>query len=207
MLFNRNFALVRAKKASGLEGGIDGWLDRKLERQMDGCLIFNLPYVLQAFDTFPKKSIWYLVDFRLIWLEKADLMLKDQFEVSRQRPWRGWSSEEDRGTFICQFVCLSIHLFPSSGLPGLISGLYGLKSALSGFKSALPSLKSALSSLKFSISSLSSALAGFLGSDPKGPMSCKTQGGISRRPSFLWSVRPSGWPLGRLPGGSNLVKF
>ena len=107
-----------------------------------------------------------------------------------------------------KFVCLSIHLFPSSGLPGLITGLYGLKSALSGFKSALPSLKSALSSLKFSICSLSSALAGFLGSDPKGPMSCKTQGGISRRPSFLWSVHPPpGWPLGRLPGGSNLVKF
>ena len=44
----------------------------------------------------------------------------------------------------------------------------------------------------------------FLGSGPKGPMSCRTQGGISRRPSFRPSVLPSfrpsfrpsppGWP-------------
>ena len=34
----------------------------------------------------------------------------------------------------------------------------------------------------------------FLGSGPKGPMSCRTQGGISRRPSFRPSVRPP--PLG-----------
>ena len=32
----------------------------------------------------------------------------------------------------------------------------------------------------------------FLGSGPKGPMSCRTQGGISRRPSFRTS--PPGWP-------------
>ena len=30
----------------------------------------------------------------------------------------------------------------------------------------------------------------FLGSGPKGPMSCRTQGGISRRPSVLPSFRP-----------------
>ena len=30
----------------------------------------------------------------------------------------------------------------------------------------------------------------FLGSGPKGPMSCRTQGGILRRPSFRPSVRP-----------------
>ena len=59
MLFNGNFALIRAKKASGLGGSMDGWMDRKLERWMDGCLIFTLPCVLQAFDTLgplPKKS-------------------------------------------------------------------------------------------------------------------------------------------------------
>ena len=69
MLFNRNFALVRAKKASGLGGGMDGWLDTKFERQMDGCLIFTLPCVLQAMDTLgplPKKAnlIPEMVDFR-----------------------------------------------------------------------------------------------------------------------------------------------
>ena len=104
----------------------------------------------------------------MIWLEKADLMLKGQFEVSRQRLRRGQSSEEDRGlSFVSLFVCLSIQLSPSSGLSGLISGLNGLKSALSGFKSTLQSHKSALSSLKSSLSSLSSALAGFSGSGPE----------------------------------------
>ena len=36
----------------------------------------------------------------------------------------------------------------------------------------------------------------FLGSGPKGPMSCRTQGGISRRPSVLPSCCPSPprWP-------------
>ena len=35
----------------------------------------------------------------------------------------------------------------------------------------------------------------FLGSGPKGPMSCRTQGGISIRPSVRPSVRPPpGWP-------------
>ena len=33
-------------------------------------------------------------------------------------------------------------------------------------------------------------LGRFLGSGPKGPMSCRTQGGISRRPSFRPSVPP-----------------
>ena len=34
----------------------------------------------------------------------------------------------------------------------------------------------------------------FLGSGPKGPMSCRTQGGISRRPSIHPSIRPSVHP-------------
>ena len=75
MLFDGNFALVRAKKASGLGGVMDGWLDRKLERRMDGCLIFTLPCVLQAIDTLgplPKKSnlIPEMVNF---WPERTDL--------------------------------------------------------------------------------------------------------------------------------------
>jgi len=39
----------------------------------------------------------------------------------------------------------------------------------------------------------------FLGSGPKGPMSCRTQGGISIRPSVLPSVPPPRWPQIRSP--------
>ena len=34
----------------------------------------------------------------------------------------------------------------------------------------------------------------FLGSGPKGPMSCRTEGGITRRPSFCPSIIPSACP-------------
>ena len=75
MLFNGNFALVRAKKASGLGGGMNRWLDKKLERRMNGRLLFTLPCVLRAIDTLrplPKKAnlIPEMVDFKP---ERTDL--------------------------------------------------------------------------------------------------------------------------------------
>ena len=61
-----------------------------------------------------------------------------------QRPRRGRSPVEHRGTFVRPFVRASP---PSSGPSGLKSGLWDLKSGLSGLKSSFSGLKSSFSRL------------------------------------------------------------
>ena len=70
-------------------------------------------------------------------------------EEAGQRPRRGRSPVEHRGTFVCPFVRSSVRpiVSPPQALSGLKSALSGLKSALSGLKSATSGLKSVLSGL------------------------------------------------------------
>ena len=78
-----------------------------------------------------------------------------------QRPRRGRSTVEHRGTFVRPFVCLFVCPFvPPSGSSGLKSGLSGCQSSLSGLKSSLLDLKSGLSGLKSGLSGHKSGLLG-----------------------------------------------
>ena len=77
------------------------------------------------------------------------------FVLFGQRPRRGQSPVEHRGTFVRPFVRSS-----PQPLSGLKSALSGLKSALSGLKSALSGLESALSGLKSALFGLKSVLSG-----------------------------------------------
>ena len=66
--------------------------------------------------------------------------------VFGQRPRRGRSPVEHRGTFVRHSVRSSVR--PPQALSGLKSALSGLKFTLSGLKSALSGLESVLSGLK-----------------------------------------------------------
>ena len=61
--------------------------------------------------------------------------------LSGQRPQRGRSPVEHRGTFLCHSVCPSVRRSPQP-LSGPKSALSGLKFTLSGLKSALSALES-----------------------------------------------------------------
>ena len=73
------------------------------------------------------------------------LVKKAKNQVFGQRPRRGRSPVEHRGTFVHPSVCPFVRSFvsPPQALSGLKSALSGLKSALSGLKSALSGLESA----------------------------------------------------------------
>ena len=79
------------------------------------------------------------------------------FRLFGQRPRRGRSPVEHRGTFICPFVrpCA----LPLKALSGLKSALSGLESALSGLKFVLSDLLPILSGLKSALPGLKSALS------------------------------------------------
>ena len=98
-------------------------------------------------------------------ISKKPLLLQDFVSFGAppslfgQRPRRGRSPVEHRGTFVRPFVRSFVRSSPQA-FSGLKSALSGLKSASSGLKSALSGLKSALSDLKFTLSGLKSALSG-----------------------------------------------
>ena len=84
----------------------------------------------------------------------------------------------------------SLFVHPLCGPQPLRSTIHVLFESINGNKFYCSRDVEALDFHAASATSTSSS-ASFLGSGPKGPMSCRTQGWISRRPFVHLSVRPS----------------
>ena len=93
------------------------------------------------------------------------------FQVAALKGMKFWRRQGDFHLSVCLFVYPFVPLIrpPRPNIWPIWPQISPLRLQISPPKPQICPF-----SLKFSISSLSSALAGFLGSDPKGPMSCKT---------------------------------